>query len=822
MRPVLATHCMSCHTQAKLGGLEMVSREALLKGGNSGPAINLERPEESLLVKAVRHTHERLKMPPNGKLKPQQIDDIVHWIGRGAPWPSEVKKPQPAGYSISDEQRKWWAFQPVRKPQAGESIDYWIRAELAKRGLKQVKPARKRQWIRRASYDLIGLPPTVEQVEAFVKETSPQARARVIDQLLTSPHFGERWGRHWLDVARYSDDLLNSTQDEPYDNAFRYRDWVIRAFNQDMPYDRFVKAQIAGDLMDDKERYVAGLGFYALSPQFQDDRVDVTGKAFLGLTLGCAQCHDHKFDPVPTRDYYALLGVFTSTQTGEFPLAPEAVVAEYRKRKEAVEAQQAKLERYLDDQAKQLAEVLAHRAADYLRAARKGPGAAEAAGLDAETLKRLIDYLKTSPEHPFLNEWRDESRFDPEAFQRRLLAVLEEQKEIEKQNMIRLGGSNARGDLARADLLSLPRDKYILFRDFFDKQRGIFYYQAGKIDRFLSGEWKAHADRLRAELEQLKKALPERYPYYHIIRDRDKPKNERIRIRGSADNLGEEAPRGFLTILSPGQPRLFRHGSGRLELAEAIASRDNPLTARVMANRIWGFMMGAGIVRTPSNFGQLGEKPSHPELLDYLAWRLMESGWSVKALIREIALSDTYALGYAGDARNWEVDPDNRLLWRAARRRLDIESLRDALLAASGELDLTMGGKPLPLSDPKNLRRTVYGFISRRKLDPTLALFDFPNPNATSEQRIPTSTPLQQLFFLNSEFLIERAKAFAARLAKSAPDDAARIRQAYRILFQRDPDQQELSAALDYLKAGPSAWPLYAQVLMSSNEFLYY
>jgi hypothetical protein len=846
VRPVLAKNCFSCHTQSKLGGLEMTSREALLKGGNSGPAINVERPDESLLIQAIRQTHPRLKMPPTGKLGGDEIRDLYAWIHRGAVWPDATAKT--VGPQITDEQRAWWAFLPVKQavpPPVKDrnwprgAVDQFILARLEKRGLKPVRPANRRDWLRRVTYDLTGLPPTPEEAEAFLQDRSASAPAKVIDRLLASPRFGERWGRHWLDVARYSDDLLNSTQDQPYDNAFRYRDWVIQAFNEDMPYDRFVKAQIAGDLMGapHKDKLVAGLGFYALSPQFQDDRVDVTGKAFLGLTLGCAQCHDHKFDPIPTRDYYSLLGVFSSTEQSEFPLAPEDVVNEYRKRKENVEKQQAKLDKFLEEQAKQLSEVLAHRTAAYLGAARRVLGEEKAdrerlAGelkLDGVTLGRWVDYLQLpSHEHPYLKDWREETKFDLPNWESFLLTVLNEQKEIEEKNFIRLGGSNVRGDLARADLLSLPRDKWLLWRDIFSAQRfgkfesGILYFKAPAIDRFLSGEWKAHLDMLRAELEARKKAVPEQYAYYHVIKDREKARTERVRIRGSMENLGEEAPRGWLSVLCSGEPRRFTTGSGRLELAESIADPANPLTARVMVNRIWHHLFGQGLVPTLSNFGQLGGNPSHPELLGYLANRFIESGWSIKSLIRELTTSSAYALSYQNDPANFAADPGNVLLWRSTRRRLDIESLRDSLLAASGELDLTMGGKPQPVASEKNTRRSVYSFVSRRKLDGTLALFDFPNPNSLSEQRIVTTTPLQQLYFLNSKFVMDRAKAFFSKIERAAPDDAGRIRAAYRMLLLREPDKEELAAGLAFLKSETQTWANYAQVLLSSNEYVFY
>lgn len=825
VRPVLAKNCFGCHTQTKLGGLEMSSRETLVKGGKSGPAIDTERPAQSLMIQAVRQTHARLKMPPTGKLSNAEIDDMEAWIGRGAVWPAS-SAPVSTQYRITDQQRAWWAFQPVKRiapppvkdrTWARTPVDQFILSAIEAKGLKPVREASRHDWIRRLSFDLTGLPPKAEDVEAFLADKSPQAREKVVDRLLASKHFGERWGRHWLDLARYSDDRLNSTQDEPYDNAYRYRDWVIEAFNSDMPYDQFMKAQIAGDMIDAKEKHVAGLGFYALSPQFQDDRVEVTGKAFLGLTVACAQCHDHKFDPIPTKDYYSMLGVFTSTDIGEYPLASQDVVKLYKERKDAHERAQAKLNKYLEDQAKQLAEILANRTVDYVRAARGGVAMPD---LDAPTLERWTNYLKMPEhEHPF-------AKLPPEELQSKVLEVLKEQREVEEKNFIRLGGSSVRNDLARADLLSLPRDKYLLWRDILSPNKfakfdsGILYYK--KIDRFLSGEWKSYLDRLRAEVDTAKQAIPDRYPYYHVISDKAKPRTERIRIRGSADNLGEEAPRRFLAILNHGEQKPFTNGSGRLELAEAIADTSNPLPSRVIANRVWHHLFGQGIVRTLSNYGRLGEMPSHPELLDYLAGRLLEQKWSLKALIREVVLTNTYALGYENETKAFTADPENRLNWRANRRRLDIESMRDSLLAASGELDASMGGKPLKIADEKNLRRTVYSFVSRRKLDGTLALFDFPNPNSTSEQRIFTATPTQQLFFLNSSFVQARSQALATALEKAGPDDAARIRQAYRILFFREPDKTELSAGLAYLKSDSKSWPRYAQVLLSANEFVFY
>ncbi len=820
VRPVLAKNCFTCHTTARMGGLEMSGRDALIKGGKSGPAIVPGDAEKSLLVQAVAQTHERLKMPPQGKLAESEIADLRAWIKDGAIWPESApsKNAKAGEYVITPEQRAYWAFQPVRKPDppavkdknwGRSTVDRFILAKLESKNLKPVGMAGKPALIRRATFDLIGLPPTTEEVDAFVRDKSKDAFAKVVDRLLASPHYGERWGRYWLDVARYSDDKLNSTMDEPYANSFRYRDWVIAAFNQDMPYDLFVKAQIAGDQLPEKdpEKYQPGLAFYADSPEFQDDRVDVTSRGFLGLTVACATCHDHKFDPIPTKDYYGLLGIFRGTEYHEVPLAPQDVVMAFQKHKKLVDDQEAAIKEFLNSQATQLSEILAAKTARYLKAAEKEVSSEE--GLDQETLERWMKYLKKpQKEHHYL------PAKDPQEFQAFVLAVNAEKKHIDDENHIRLGGSNARRDLSNANLLSLERDKYFLWRDLFS-DTGILYYGDNKIDRFLQGEWKSHLDSMRATLEELKKTIPPQYPFLRTIQDVKNPGNMHVLLRGSPDSPGEEAPRRFLAVLSPSDRKPFTKGSGRLELAEAIADPNNPLTARVMVNRIWQRHFGQGLVRTPSNFGQLGDRPSHPELLDYLAARFVENKWSIKSLHREIMLSSVYALSAENSAANYAVDPENRLVWRANRRRLDAEALRDSLLFVSGNLDLKPGGQAERLTD-ENKRRAVYGFVSRRKLDGMLALFDFPSPNNTSEQRLSTSVPLQKLFFMNSPLVADQAKALAARLKG---EDAARIDQAYRILFSRPPSKQEIELGRQFLHEGKDPWPQYAQVLLSSNEF---
>jgi uncharacterized protein DUF1553/uncharacterized protein DUF1549/cytochrome c len=859
IRPVLARNCFSCHSNSRMGGLDVTSREGLIKGGNSGPAIRPGDPEQSLLIQAVSQTHEKLRMPLDGRrLSDEEVSNLIAWVKGGAVWPDSVataSAPKGPAYKITPEQRAFWAFQPVRKPAVPEvanrawaknPIDQFLLAKMEAKGIRPARPADKRTLIRRAYYDLTGLPPSAEEVAAFLNDRAPDAFAKVVDRLLASPRYGERWGRFWLDLARYSDDRLESEVDAPYANAFRYRDWLVRAFNEDMAYDVFVKAQIAGDLFDPQQaqKYAPGLGFYALSPDTQEDRVDVTGRVFLALTTGCAQCHNHKFDPIPTKDYYSLLGVFSSTKPSELRFVSDDVVKRYKDKEKAADEKKAQIRDFLYAQATQLQEMLAAQTARYLRGARevlKERDAAEVAvrqALDRETLDRWVRYLRRPTfDHPYLKDWSDEAKFDPEKFQTRVLAVLKERKQVDETNVIRKAEAKKKG--GRAEVVALENNSYYLWRDLFfndfygnqfkQEDDGLLYYgpnrgyyeSDGAVERFLSGVWKQHLDGLRADLARLKSEVPPAYPYAHVIADAEKPKNERIRIGGSEENLGEEAPRGFLTILCGGDPKPFQKGSGRLELAEAIASPANPLTARVIVNRVWQHHFGAGIVRTPSDFGRMGDRPSHPELLDYLAARFVENKWSLKALHREIMMSAAYALSSENSENAFAADPENRLLWRANTRRLDIEALRDSLLLASGELDLHEGGPPAPLADLKNNRRTIYGFVSRRKLDSTLALFDFPNANATAEKRSATMTPRQQLFFLNGDFLWERARALSRRVAGEASGDAARIGAAYRHVFGREPQPAEVKLGLDFVREGEARWVQYAHALLSSNELLF-
>jgi mono/diheme cytochrome c family protein len=849
VRPVLARYCHACHTRSKLGGLEITSREALLQGGKRGAAILPGNPTESLLIRAVRKNGD-VKMPPQGRLTDREIEDLELWIKAGAPWPETpgAASAQTTGeYAITAEQRAFWSFQPIRRPAPPAvrnsawprtAMDRFVLAKLEEKGLRPVEPADRRTWLRRVTLDLTGLPPTPEEALAFERDSAPDARARVVERLLSSPRYGERWGRFWLDVMRYANDTMYG-KPPAFD---RYRDWVIQAFNDDLPMDVFLKAHLAGDLLPDAGRDLrpALTPFVDTSSEFaDDDRVDLVGRGFLGLTLQCAQCHDHKYDPVPTQDFYSLMGVFRSTRPREIPLAPAPVVEEHRRLRQAADEADQAVKEFVSAETARLMRNLAENTAAYLLAAR---GAGPAEGLDPETLARWRRYLRQPVKpHPFFRTYeslpeRDGAALRVEALrlEKLILEVLAEKGRVDEYNRMLTAGVEVQRMLGEVEGRTMARDRYMLWQDLCARGNpqaalsgpdarvdGVLYYRPEQLSRFLPPAARRQLAALQARAAELKQRVPPPYPYLSAIEDVPTPVNLRVHVRGSAENLGPEAPRRFLRILSDGEPAPFRQGSGRLELAEAIASPRNPLTARVLVNRVWEWRFGKGLVRTPGNFGQTGERPTHPELLDYLAGRLIDQGWSLKRLHREMLLSSVYALSAARSAAEDASDPDNRLLWRFARRRLDVEALRDSMLAVSGTLDPAAGGAPLPL-DAANRRRTVYAFISRQRLDPLLAAFDFPNPNLTSEQRVPTTVPTQRLFLLNGEFMDRQAQALSSR-AKTETDGSAeaRLRRLYALAYQRAPEPAEVARGLRFTAAGEEAWAHFAQVLLAANEFLY-
>jgi len=849
IRPVLVENCYKCHSNATKkhkGNLLLDSQAGMRKGGDGGAAVVPGQPDKSLLLRALRYG-EDLRMPPAGKLSAKIIADFEKWIAQGAQDPRE-------GDAVVTQEvdwnkaRRFWSFQQPVKPElpivqnvswSKTPIDTFILAKMEEEKLQPVRSAGKRELIRRATFDLTGLPPTPEEVDAFLKDQSSDAFAKVIDRLLASPHYGERWGRYWLDVARYAEDQAHTFDVKLNTSAWRYRDWVINALNADMPFDRFVKLQLAADLIvkDDPERikHLPALGFIGLGAQYYknsdaakaaadelDDRVDTVTRGFLGLTVSCARCHDHKFDPIPQQDYYSLAGVFGSCKLTNLPLAPVEQQNRFKEVQDKIKKLEGEVKNILRDERVQLG-AQGDQVAQYLLAAWKfqvhkqqEPQAAvndfaKANKLDAEILKRSLKFVQNPG--PNLELFKKPSAPEIE------VQALAEKLQQQFQGMPPLDGK------------ALEKDKEALVQKLFLAEKAVFFVPDAQVRAKLIGEKKQRVEQLTEEAERLQKSdAAKPLPVAHALTEAS-PANMKVFLRGNPAKQGEEAPRRFLRILCCDTPPTFKQGSGRLELAEAIASRDNPLTARILVNRVWQNHFGRGLVGTPSNFGQLGDRPTHPELLDYLACQFMESGWSLKKLHREIMLSAVYHLSSEPAEQNFARDGDNRWLWHMNRRRLDIEAWRDAMLTVSGKLDRALGGPTLDLSASSNVRRTVYAKISRHDLNYLLRLFDFPDANITSERRNETTVPQQQLFVINSPFVIEQAKAFAARVQKETTDETARVQRAYQLAYGRAASPEELSLAMNFLSGRDDAleqsrnrltrWERLAQIVLGSNEFLY-
>jgi Protein of unknown function (DUF1549)/Protein of unknown function (DUF1553)/Planctomycete cytochrome C len=1111
VRPLLVERCYKCHGNLAepKGGLKLTDRAAVLKGGDSGPAAVPSKPAESYLVETIGY-REALQMPPDGKLTDAQIATLTKWVELGLPWPeSTSSEPTPADsgprpYEITDEQRQFWAFQKVRvapSPTVEEAawprseIDRYILARLEAEHLRHAPQADRRTLIRRATFDLIGLPPTPAEVEAFLADESPEAFAKMIDRLLASPRYGERWGRHWLDVARYTDscdarDLaLNALSDVK--DAWRYRDWVVAAMNRDLPYDRFVIDQIAGDLVEPAtpERLnvdgQTATGFLAIGPwgngdadkekmltDIVDDQLNATSRAFLGLTITCARCHDHKFDPIPTADYYSLAGIFYSTRiipdvgpkTGgalmlRIPLLSGTQLAAREQGKQRLNDLKSQANSLIEEDYRLQAKNLLGQTARYLMGvwdyqhpaepAAKGPidQFAAARQLDPRLLTQWIAYLGQS-EPNLLSEtrinsegvigthaWGNGNGGEPvfkvnttDVVAARLSWQIPPHSAVVHPSptssvavawrspiagVVRIRGRVADGDpnggngigwtIARRlghgtqkllsglidnggkqDLAALPNIQSLdqvevqpgdilwlaisprgdygydttvveleiseaipggrtwsLARDvipdplddghgnphrdalgnadvwqFFELagvsensanvepdspldhwfaavagvnagpgKRALVEQVAGEIERtaLAAAPGDPRADRwlnelisangplrpadklneknisevsrqrlaeLRGQIAAGEKEFAESLPTANGAQEGGVPgtvyeglHDARIQVRGSYLRLGESVPRRFPRILAGDEQTPISQGSGRMELAKWLANADNPLTARVMVNRIWQHHFGEGIVRSANNFGKLGERPSHPELLDYLADRFVKLGWSIKAMHREIMLSATYQQSSIGETGTVEHDPDNRLLGRANRWRLESEAIRDSLLAAAGRLDLAMGGPAL--RDFAAPRRTLYLMTIRSERSGFGVLFDGADPLLPVEARTVSTVAPQSLFLMNNEFVVAQAAALADRIlaespaaaeavgttvdakAGAEPRERASIERLYQLLYARGVTDREAAVGRDLLAARRAvsdertAWIAYCQVLLCANEFIY-
>ncbi len=992
VRPIFVEHCQSCHGAKKQeSGLRLDSAKGLAAGGDSGAAIVAGSLEQSLLIEAVRYGGAT-KMPPRGKLSAKAVASLEKWVAAGAGGWNADRDEQPTlgkphGITV-EAARDHWAFQPIRQPdipvvknveRVATPVDAFIVAKLEAAGIAPSPLADRRTLIRRATFDLHGLPPTPAEVAAFEADSAPDAFARVMERLLESPRYGERWGRHWLDVARYSDTkgYVRLNENPRFPSSWTYRDYVIRAFNDDLPFDKFVVEQLVADLVGnasakvgwDQRRFaapahqttpaqpaespqrsggpaletslshptaslshptavapqsnLAALGFLTLGPRFLnsphdiiDDRIDVVTRGLLGLTVSCARCHDHKFDPIPTRDYYSLHGVFASSVEPRVPplILPASQQAPYDKYLTELGQRSKQLDEYLFAQRAALTTSFRAKFTEYLLAGQREPVQANFLAvmflIDAskdlnpvmvQRWARFLERTRRRPD-PVFAPWHElAAAVKSEASSSKPDAQAKEgdAKEI-------VSGATVDGPAASLALQASMRlivqwqsrndgghPINTLVVEAFAKSPPLNLADASQIYARLVEEtaqrWQQRiaadptAQRLdEPEWEELRQTFfgadspltitlddveeflfvdattqqqlhakqrlvtdwigsPEAAPHAMALEDATHPTDSRVFIRGNASNLGEVVPRQFLAALSRGERQPFESGSGRLALAQAIANADNPLTARVLVNRVWMHHFGAGLVRTPSDFGLRGERPTHPELLDHLASRFIASGWSIKQLHREIMLSATYQQQSARpeDSRH-SVDPENTLVWHMHRRRLDWESMRDAMLLVSGQLDLKQGGPSVDLfAGPMSSRRSVYGFIDRQNLPSELRTFDFAPPDASSPGRHQSTVPQQALFLMNSPFLKQQAQRLSARseiTERATLSD--KINAAHHLVFGREARPDEIELAERYLTQANNSdgrasseqpadkpflapWEEYLQVLLLSNEFLF-
>lgn len=1047
IRPLLVQHCLECHSEdAEESGLRLDSLAAMLRGGERGPAIVVGKPEESLLISAVRHG-ELLKMPPKRKLSSAEVADLEQWVARGANWPGAqpVANPAPSNprsptTTFSDAQLQHWAFQrakPARIPDLSDRswlrspIDAFILQSLVNRGLSPAPPAEKATLIRRATIDLIGLPPTPEEVQAFVSDDSLDAWSQLVDRLLTSPRYGERWGRHWLDIARYAD---SNGLDEnlAYANAFRYRDYVVNSWNGDLPFNEFMREQLAGDLLGasgkpqtDVDRIVA-TGFLTLGAKMLaeddpvkmqmdiiDEQVDTIGRAFLGMTFGCARCHDHKFDPFTTAEYYGLAGILASTKTMEThtvvarwlerPLGTPEAIAERDKQLAQIKSIDTRLKEATDRENQRLLRVARMHTGDYLLASRM-----------AERLQSSLKDRRPLGEEPDVEKRKGVIVVEAERYARGNvlqdttsygigIGVLVNRGETPNfaeydisvsesgfyQLEVRYAAASARptkliinGELVKADLAGGVTGGWMPENQAWNIE-GFFQFQSGKnvvrieqpqffphIDKLLIApapadlqptqwlpldanykllpelltqwnaflqkslensvpvlvEWRqARADdsstRLRQVAEQIQneallvienweklqkedakatsltdarqetlrqllfdptgpfatakeleshfpseatselkdlrqqktdiEAAMAKLPEAMAVAD-DSPRDLKIHIRGSHLSLGAVAPRGFPRVFGGDSARLDGEHSGRLDLANWLTSAEvQSLTARVLVNRIWQWHFGAGLVRSSDNFGLLGDRPTHPELLDWLAAQFIHSGWSVKSLHRCILLSSTYQMSTQWNARGAESDPDNTQLWRFNRQRMEAETIRDSLLFVSGQLNLQMGGTQLPTRnreyitsttsvDPviyESRRRSIYLPIVRSALFDVFQAFDFADPSVSQGKRETTTIAPQVLFLMNSKFVAERTRELAATLLEDpSQPDVERVQRLFQRALGRSASAEEVDRAIQFISAyvrrqsehkpesGDArlgAWQSLCRAVLSTNEFVY-
>lgn len=890
VRPILVQHCYECHAADEdNGGLLLDSREGVLKGGDNGAAVVAGKPDESLMIEAIRYRNRDLQMPPMNRLKDSEIATLVKWVEMGVPDP-RVSTKQEAGESTAmslEEGRDFWSFRPVANPEVPTvanspwvktPLDSFVLVKLEEKSLKPAPQADRRTLIRRVTQNLIGLPPTPEEIDTFVNDESEDAFSKVVERLLDSPQYGVRWGRHWLDVARYAD---SNGLDEnlAFGNAWRYRDYVVDSFNDDKPFNRFLIEQIAGDLLPDSNletRIATGylvLGAKVLAEPDKekltmdtvDEQLDALGKAFMGMTLGCVRCHDHKFDPIDQADYYSLAAIFKSTQT--FGDTKTGVITHWREHSFATDAEQEELKKVEAQIAekKKAASTFKSQAVVKLRGEARSKATeylVACASFDsrmaltdvaaiAEPLKlhpRILHHCRLHLDYhkddSFFGKWHElagsneaaaeiEAHYRPQ-FEEAEAAFAEARKQDAKVKTL----DDKRLELARAALydhsgfLAVPPKPEFAF----DKETLAEYY------------------RLMEEARVFESNAPD-VPSAMSVSDGNILTTLPIHIRGSHRNFGDPVSREFPRVMrtSSVRPILSTKQSGRLELARWLASTQHPLTARVYVNRVWRWHFGVGLVKSTDNFGILGDRPTHPELLDWLARRFMESGWSTKELHRLILTSNTWQMAstHPDETAGDKADPENSLLWKFRLQRLDAEQIRDALLAVSGRLDTSLGGKTVPLRNRQfvfnhtsvdhtkydSLRRALYLPVIRNNVYTLFEQFDFPDPTMPTGSRNSTVVAPQALLMMNSDLVMDSGDSFARSLAAGGSDNPARVALAYERAFGRQPTTLEQDRALAFIEdmasqgltgsasvepsAEHQALALFCQSLFASNEFIY-
>jgi cytochrome c553 len=898
IRPILVEHCLSCHGPD--GDKRKADLRLDIEAEAKKQAIVSGNPMESELIHRITSTDQEERMPPSksgSSLSPETIDRLKQWIKEGAPYQGH------------------WAFEPIRKPQplsvrdkSKSEIDKHLLASLHKSGLEYSPEITRQQWIRRATFDLIGLPPTWQEVVSFTNDTSPSAFGKVIDRLLESPRYGERWGRHWLDIARYADthgaSAIGFTK---FPFSYTYRDYVIEAFNEDLPYNEFIRQQLAADQLGlpDNAPALAGLGFLTIGRRFRsihdriDDQIDVVSRGLLGLTIACARCHDHKYDAIPTDDYYSFYATFASSGSPDLlPLIGQPQETEpYQEYQQELQHRQIIYEDMAREQSAVMRGRLRMQVGDYLKALAAGTPEQDLSekflsfrtdDMRPQVLERWRTYLKTlSEDDPVFAPWLRLSRMPKAEFQTsstelvdKLMKengdqskqppmenlgtkaprwnprVLENIRKRQPQSLVELAEvygvlfAEVQQEWLRTlidttleasssgDIVPDQDSRHRVVNSSIFRQLRRHLYAPGTpiamVDdeavKLLNRTVRDNLNGKRGAVSNLHLSSTGSPPRAMILQEENDANTFHVFNKGNPVDRGQSVQARFLTDYQGKERPPFPIGKRRLGLAEAIVDPANPLTRRVIVNWVWQRHFGQGLVRTPDDFGTRGKPPTHPKLLDYLAETLLEEGWSLKRLHKRIMLSSAYKQAALENGRARVTDPENRLLWRMPRQRLDLESMRDSMLAASGELDPTMGGHPFEsLGLPLTPRRSVYALVNRDIISPLASTFDGSNPSSCTAKRPETNVPQQTLFALNSEFIQDRAAALAQRLEKeSGASDQDRIHSLYRYAFSRLPNAEELEVALNYIQSQSNTdgqtstpWQRLAHALMASNEFVF-